>query len=167
MTVEQREAYWKYQARRHETAWKQKAGDLTPEQVDALRAQAVELETLKRERMTDQERAVAEAVDRARVEARAEIASELVDAKIEAAATGRLSDEQLSALLESIDKSKYLTDEGKVDAGKVTALIDRLAPEGSQPRRFPDLGQGRRDHKPPSSVATGRELFEARKSKAS
>ncbi len=174
MSVEQREAYWKHQARKHEQAWKDKAGDLTPEQVDQLRQAAAELEQFKRQNLSDQERAIADARDQAaaeaREQARREIGGELVAARIEAAAAGRLTGEQLEALVDSIDRTKYLADDGKVDADKVKALVDRLAPpagDNDKHRRFPDLGQGRRESKPATSVAAGRELFEARRSKAS
>lgn len=171
MTVEQREAYWKHQARKHEQAWKDKAGDLTPEKIEQLRTAEAELERLRREQMGDHERAIAEAREQAAVEARdaarREIGGELVAARIEAAAAGRLNAEQLEALVDSIDRTKYLTDDGKVDADKVKALVDRLAPEAPPSSRFPDLGQGRREQKPASSVAAGRELFEARRPKAS
>jgi hypothetical protein len=40
-----------------------------------------------------------------------------------------MTDKQRDALLEGLDATKYLTDDGEVDTDKVTALIDGIAPK--------------------------------------
>lgn len=104
---------------------------------------AKELEELRKQAMSDQERAVAEAQAAGRAEALSEVASEIVDARIEAAAAGRMQETQLATLLEGLDRTRFLTGDGKVDLAKVQAFVDGIAPaaEPGDPE-FPDLGQG-------------------------
>lgn len=139
-TVEQLEAElekWKTQSRKHE------------ERAKANAVAATELEKVKRSAMTETEKAVAEAKDAGRAEARAEIGRELVAAKLEAVAAGRLDEDQLAAAVEHLDLASFLDADHKVDAKKVGEFIDRLAPkqeEGTQATRTRarDLGQGAR-----------------------
>jgi|SRR5690606_37881184 len=101
-----------------------------------------ELEKLRREAMSDQERAVAEARDAGRAEALREMAGRLVDAEIRSAAVGRPLN--VDALLANVDRSKFLTEDGDVDREAVTAWLDQLAPAQTEPRLASDLGQGTR-----------------------
>lgn len=106
---------------------------------------AKELEEFRRQSMTDQERAVAEAVDHARKSVMTEMAGRLVDAEVRAAAAGRNLD--VDALLEGLDRGRFVTDAGEPDRDAVTAWVDRIAPAPQeQPQSiapaWPDLGQG-------------------------
>lgn len=148
---------WKAQSRRHE------------ERAKANSAAARELDELKRSQMNDQEKAVQTARDETRTEVLREVGSKLVDAKIEAASTGRLSDEQRKALLENLDRGRFLTDDGDVDTDKVTAFVDSIAPANGQGTSTPpannglnDMGQGRRGGNTTPSVATGAERYAQR-----
>jgi signal recognition particle GTPase len=127
---------WKATSRKHE------------ERAKANAAAAKELEELKRSMMSDQEKAVAEARETARAETLREVAAERVDSKIEAAFVGR--DVDVEALLEGLDRSKFLTAEGEPDTVAIAAWRDRIAPEREEPTPpkpdgFPDLGQGNRN----------------------
>ena len=111
---------------------------------------AKELEKVRRQAMSDQERAVAEAVDAARADAVAEttrrLGVRLVDAELRAAAAGRLSGEQLDTLAAGLNVASFLTETGDVDRDAVRRFVNGLAPEAAAPAAapFPDLGQGAR-----------------------
>lgn len=111
-------------------------------------AAARELERLRRETMTDTERAVAEAVAAAKAETAAEVTNRmggrLVIAEIRGAVAGRLSPEAVGALTERLDLSTFLTDDGEVDGAAVQAFAAQIAPDVQAPPTFPDLGQGAR-----------------------
>lgn len=167
MTVEQQAAYWKHQSRRHEDRVKAYGG-LTPEQLAELRTKAERADALDFELMSDKDKAVSEAAQNARWAAEAEIMPRLVDAEFRAAAAGRIEPDKLATILEPLDKSRFLTDNGDVDTDKVNAFVDGIAPDrGTEPppRRGPSpAGHGRRDSSatPGQSVASGRELYRSR-----
>lgn len=141
---------------------------LTPEQIkgrleasrkweDRAKANAKaakDLEEVRRQSMTEQEQAVAEAVAAARAATLAEVGAELVDAEVTAAAAkltagGRTVD--ADALLEGIDRARFLGEDGKPDSAAIATWLDRVAPKAAeQPKEqqpapaFPDLGQGNR-----------------------
>lgn len=119
--------YWKARARENEQRAK------TARQ---------ELEQLKREAMTDSERAVAEARDAARAEVLAEVNGRLVDAEVRTAAAGRPVN--VDALLDGLDRSRFVDDAGEVDRQALTSWLDQLAPVQQQPAQLPDMGQGAR-----------------------
>ncbi len=122
---------WKSLARKHEARAKENAE--ARKELDAVRAES----------MTEQEKAVAEAVAAARAEVLAEVGAHLVDAEVKAAATGRGID--VEALLDGLDRKRFLGEDGKPDVEAITQWIERLSPkqEKNEPR-FPDLGQGQR-----------------------
>jgi hypothetical protein len=109
-------------------------------------AAAKELGRVRREAMSEQERAVSEAVERARAETAAEVTirlgGRLVDAAIRLAVGDRLGADQVTALLERVDLSSFLTETGDVDTGSVTRWAESIAPESKPSTAFPDLGQG-------------------------
>ena len=90
--------------------------------------------------MDETQRAIAAAADKARAATIGEYGSRLVTAEFRAASEGRLSADDLDAV--GVDLTRYLTETGEVDAAKVKAAADRLAPaKGPAPV---DLGQGAR-----------------------
>lgn len=105
---------------------------------------AAELEELRKTAMTDQERAVAEAKAQGLAEGVRSASSKVVEAEVRAAAKGRVAD--VDALVEVLDPSKFLTDDGEVDRDAINAWVDRFAPQGEQRTKdgFPDLAQGTR-----------------------
>lgn len=140
MTGDQREAYWKHQARKHEAVAKSRAD------YDEVKKQAAEAEKLRKERETDTEKQIREAGEKAAAEERARNAPRLVRAEFKAAAGGRIDSERLGELLEDLDLSKFLTDKGEVDEAKVAKRVEAWAPksDGEKKKKVPDLGQGRR-----------------------
>ena len=121
---------WKAQARKHE------------ERAKANAAAAKELEQVRLSSMSEQEQAVEKARIEARAEAIAEVNAQLVDARLEAAAAGRLAPEQLAALLTGINRASFLNDDGTVNGDAISAFVDGIAPASGT--SFPDLGQGAR-----------------------
>jgi hypothetical protein len=135
---------WKTQARKHE------------DRAKAHQAAAKELEQVKAASMSEQERAVAQAVAEARQQTLAEVGSHLAAAEVRVAAAGRLDDDQLVTLLDSIDLPKFLNEDGSVDTDKVNALVDGIAPKAPDtPNVFEqvDLGQGSRNGNSPQHMA--------------
>ena len=160
MNDKQAAAYWKHQSRKHENTAKAR-GDY-----DDLKKQAGEAATLRKERETENEKAVREAGEKATAEERKKTAPRLVSAEFRAAAKGVLSAEQTTALLEDLDLTKYLTDTGEVDVQRVEKKVAAFAPakdDDAKKRKFPDLGQGKRASKPAAGVSSGREMYEARR----
>jgi hypothetical protein len=164
MNVEQREAYWKDKARKHED--RNKAfGKLTPEELADLRSKAEKHDELELELGTEADKKAAEARKAASAEADARYQPLLVQAKFEAAAAGRIEPEKLATILEPLDLSKFLTTDGTPDADKVRAYVDGIAPAMGTPpppRTGPSSnGMGNRGKSTPGvgSVAAGRDLY--------
>lgn len=110
---------------------------------------AKELDRVRRESMNDAEKAAATAREEAKAEVLRTYGGKLARAEVRAAAAGRIDDEQLDAVLEHLDLTAFLDDEGDVIASEVSKFVDRLAPKSDDgnsnaPRRARDLGQGAR-----------------------
>ena len=120
---------WKTHARKHE------------ERAKANSDAAKELAELKKQSMSEQEKAVDQAKAEARAAALAEFGGKVAAAEVRAAAAGRLSTDQINALLENLNVARFLDDSGEVDRSKVDAFIDGIAPK-SENGRVPNLGQG-------------------------
>ena len=101
-----------------------------------------ELEQLRKASMTDTEKAITEAKAAARAEVLAEVGASLVDAEVRAATMGRQLD--ADALLDGLNRSRFLGDDGKPDRAAITEWLDRLAPKGEVKRTATDTGQGAR-----------------------
>lgn len=118
---------------------------------------AEELEKLRVAAMSEQERAIAEARIEGRTAAIHELGTRLVDAEIRAVASGRLTAGQMKILLQGLNRSAFLTDDGAVDEKAVKDFVEGIAPapaeqQGPPPDpRFPDFGQGQRGPSPASN----------------
>jgi phosphoglycolate phosphatase-like HAD superfamily hydrolase len=137
MTDKQAAAYWKFQSRKHEKTAKDR-GDY-----DDLKKRAAEADKLRKERETENEKALREAREAASAEG-AELAAgqRLVGLLV---ARGKTEDEA-DEILEDLNLARYVKD-GRPDRDAIAKAVERLAPpakEGDK-RKFPDLGQGRRD----------------------
>lgn len=111
------------------TAELEKWKSLARKQEDRAKANAAaakELEALKRSAMSEQEQAVAQAVDQARAETLRQVGAQLVAAEVRVAAAGRAAD--VDALIEAIDVTKFLDDTGQVDREAIAAWVERIAP---------------------------------------
>jgi hypothetical protein len=122
---------------------------MTPEEAKAAKDRADQLE---HDLASDSEKAVAEARKDERAKANSEATPRVVRAEFKAAAKGVLSGDQLTALLEDLDLSKYVTDTGDVDEEKVSKKVAAFAPAGNNGRPPRPLGQGTR---PPSETKPG------------
>jgi hypothetical protein len=168
MSGEQREAYWKHYARRHEDRVKQ-FGDLTPEQLKELREKAERHDALEAELATDAEKRAKQAADEADAKARAEMQPQLIAAKLEtAAALAGVAEADLQAAVEFVDPTKFLDANGKVDADKVKTFVDKIKPatgNGKNPPKGPTVvGHGAGGPAtPPAGSAKEKGLAEARR----
>lgn len=110
----------------------------------AAKAANAELEKLRKLTMSETEKAIAEAKASARAELMAEVGAERVENAVRAATAGRNVD--ADALLDGLDRARFLTDDGKPDTQKITEWVDRIAPKGQTPPKpaAKDIGQGAR-----------------------
>lgn len=95
---------------------------------------AKKLEALEAERMTDNEKAIAEAVKRGRQEALSSFSAQLAEAKLRAAAAGKVAD--VDAFVDLVDLGKFVTPDG-VNEEAITAAVERfikVAPAQTQPK---------------------------------
>lgn len=179
MTAPQREAYWRSHARKHEDRVKAMSD------YEELRATKEKYDALVTASQTEQERAVAEARRQGHAEAMQQAGGRLVEAYVRAAAAGRLDEQRVNALLEGMDRTRFLDQQtGEVAADRVTTFVHALAPApqpaepaaGSQQTppqpatppapapltSGPDFGQGRQQSSRPTGLAAGRELARQR-----
>lgn len=130
-----------------ETDWQAEAEKfkaLARKHEDRAKANATaksELEQLRQQSMNDTDKAIDIARKEARAEVLREVGGKVVDAEVRAAVAGR--DIDADALLEGLDRSRFIGDDGDPDRDAITAWVDRIAPAPSEPG-FPDLSQGAR-----------------------
>lgn len=118
------------------SAWKKRIADAKS---DAAKAKAEaakyhrELEKLRTDALSDNERAVAIARAEGITEGTKAGAARLVDAEVRAAAAGRNVD--VKALLEGLDRSRFIDDDGEPNTDRIARWVDRIAPvqEQTQP----------------------------------
>lgn len=120
---------------------------------DQVKAEAEQLRALAQ---TEQDKAAAKAREEALAEANGKAVPRVVRAEFKAAAKGVLDKEQLDALLEDVDLTKYAGSDGEPDEEKIARKIAAFAPkkDDQQQQRPRDLGQGQR----PGVNQTAREL---------
>lgn len=135
------EVDWKALARK----WEQRAKE--------NRRAAEELEKLRQERMTEAEKAVAEAERRARAEAAREYGARLARAEFRAlaAAKGLNID---SDIFDLVDTTKFVGDDGEIDEAAIKAAVAKLAKLAPKPGGTSggDFTGGNRGGAPPKSV---------------
>lgn len=106
---------------------------------------AKELEEFRQQSMTETEKAIEQARSEGRREALTETGQKVAAAELRAAAKGRMTDDQLSTLLDGLDLARFVNDEGDVDSDALGKFVDGIAPkpiDGTAP--VLDLGQGAR-----------------------
>lgn len=126
---------WKSLARKHE------------ERAKANAHATKELEQLRQQSMSDADKAIAAARAEAEADANRRWGVRLVDERLRNAAAGRPVD--VDALLEGVDRTRFLGDDGEPDTDAIAAWMDRVAPrppepEPGMPTSSLDLGQGTR-----------------------
>ena len=150
---------------------------MSDDEIAELKRKAERADELERERMSDQEKAVAEAKDAARKEAeekvRAEYLPKLQEANLRAIAATVLSEDQLESWISTVDMSKFVDEQGTVNTdevmGRLTAMFGDSDARGGDRRKnggHPDWGHSRTNgggvH---SGVEAGRELYKSRYNK--
>jgi hypothetical protein len=187
MSAEQQLAYWKHKARVHEDRHKAMSD------YDELKQTAEKYQQLVAASQTEHERAVAEAHRQGRVEALTEAGTQLVDQWLRVAIGDRLPKESVDALLEPLDRKRFLNQSGAVDTDRVYAYAASVAPAAPQqqqgqqqpagqgtgqqpvqqpqplvpaPPRAPDFGQGQPTSPPRNPLEAGRERARARFAKS-
>jgi len=145
-TVEQLQAELakiRAEARKHEQRAK-----TNEEKAKAASSAAQELERLKRDQMSEHEKAVAAAKAEGVSEAKRQFAGPMVAMALRAAAAGRLPDEVVDRLAATVNADIFLTDDGNVNMDAVSEFVNGLVPAAEEPKvdaRFPELaGQGAR-----------------------
>lgn len=158
-------AYWRHQARKHESRANAAAD------YDTIKA---ELDRLKAEKQTPDEKAAEEARTRAeaaaRADERAKLAPRLVAAEFKAVGAGKIPSAQLQSLITGAHAPNFLTPDGEVDTDKVAEFLEPFFADGDDEdsngkKTWPDMGQGRRSDKKSSGVGVGRDLYADRHSK--
>lgn len=97
---------------------------------------AAELERIKRESMSELERAVADARAQAKAEAMAEFGATLVEAEFRAAAAGRMDADALEVIVGGLNLTKFVED-GKVNRDEVARYVDSIAPAKTNEEQQP------------------------------
>lgn len=108
-----------------------------------LKTKAARADALEADLGTESEKAAKKAAADERAKANGEFIPRVVKAEFKAAAKGVLTPEQLTALLEDRDLTKYVDSKGEPDEDKIEKLVKAFAPAagtGTPPR---GLGQGK------------------------
>jgi hypothetical protein len=128
MNADQREAYWKYHARQWETRAKER------NDYDAVKAKAEQYDQFVASQATEQEKAIAAARAEGERSATGRAAVVLVDAHVRAGLQQRLQPHQVEALASNLNHQHFLGADGlTVDAAKVAAFVDTVAPQVAAP----------------------------------
>jgi hypothetical protein len=138
------ETDWKAEAEK----WKQaarKAQDHAKTNATAVK----ELEQLRQQSMSEQEKSIAQARAEGLQEGYAAGAAEIAAEAVRAAASGRMTDQQIEALITRTNLASFIGDDAQVDRAAIRVFVDDIAPkpddEDKETRQgFPDLGQGAR-----------------------
>jgi len=96
---------------------------------DQLKATAEQYQQLVTASQSEHERAVAEARRQGHASALAEAGGQLVEQWLRAAAVGRIPEEGVNALLQGLDRSRFLNPQGGVDTDKVWQFVSSVAPQ--------------------------------------
>lgn len=150
-------AYDAFHGRKHEqraTEYREAAGGKTAAEVKAA---FDELATLKQASLTDGERAVETAKAEGRREASLAIAPQMFDV-----ALAHVDEDRRAVLIDTIDLSKVIKEDGTVDTAKVKTIADSLAPADKGPGGGRhDFGAGRRGGAVKSGVGAGVDMYQS------
>ena len=110
---------------------------------DAMKAKAARLDDLEKASATDLEKAVAAAKDETRAEVARGFGEKLVRGVMKAQLEQSMKPADAAAILDDLNLSKFVSDDGEIDEDAITKTVARLAPRGRM-----DLGQGSRGEGP-------------------
>ena len=146
MTAQEQAAYWKH----HSRTWESRAkamGDY-----DELKAKAAELDKVRAEQMTEQEKAVTAAKAEGRSEATREANEQAAKAILRAALGARdVPADTIEKHARFVNVAEFIGDGGLDDEALVEYAISLAGSPAAQP--VPDMGQGRRGEGPKTSEA--------------
>lgn len=108
-----------------------------------------ELESFKKKNMDESEMLFHETSQKARSEAISQFGGKLVKAEFKAAAAGRMSETQLNSLLDNVNVSKFMNDDGDIDEKAISDFVDSIVPKVEdvkkpEQKNLFDMGQGAR-----------------------
>lgn len=140
MTPEQSAAYWRHETKKQERIVKETQADLKKAKDD--------LDEIRREKLTEQERAVEDAKQEGRTEGEASVhaANQRAFAIYELRLRG-LSEEEAGEMVELLDLSKLTREDGAIDGDRLDSLAQRStvrSPGGSRGRGFGYAPDGNR-----------------------
>jgi len=154
MTPEERIAFEEGAKRKAQDKLKAFGGK-TPDDVAKLEQ---ELEALRKEKLTEQERAIEDARAQALSEAGAASAAQTVDAVLKVALRGRTAD---AAAVLGLDRASFITD-GVADTDAIEKWVEENSAASGEKRPPVRIGQGDHEHLKVSDRATGEAEAEKR-----
>lgn len=138
MTVEQREAYWRHETKKQERIVKETKSE--------MKSLSDSLDEVRREKLSDQERAIEDAKQEGRAEADVSAhAAHLAAVAVYEFRLRGLSAEEAGDVVEVLDLSKITLDDGSLDSDRLDSLAQRgnvPPPGGSRGRGFGNLPDG-------------------------
>lgn len=138
-------------------------GDAGKKALDAMKAERNEatkrakqlereLAQVRQASMTDAEKAVAEAEARGRSQAVADYGKRLVRSEFAAEAARRNPEFDTATVLDFLDLSRLVGDDGEPDTKAIRAAVERVVPGATRPGG--DVGQGPRGNEQPQDMNT-------------
>lgn len=143
MTPEQQAAYYRHQARKHEDRNKEWQRTLDGKTAEEIKAEREELEKLRAKERTEAENAVEDAKKSTKAEVIKEFGTKLVAAEFKAVLS-HVDEDRRGQIIENLDLSKFISDNGDVDTDKVKSAAAALAPADTGAGGNRDFGAGRR-----------------------
>lgn len=119
MTDAQRAAYWQFYARKHEDMVKAYGG-LTPQQLGEMRT---ELDSLRSDKLSADEKALKAARDEAVSTVTAEYLPKLQAAEVKAIAADVLKGDQLTSFMSIMNPAAFVGENGQIDESKVMGAL--------------------------------------------
>lgn len=164
MTTEQQLAYWKHQSRKHESNYKNLGN------VDELKTKAQKWDEANppKPAANEQDDKSGQPLDvdalrkQIALEIKMEAAPELVRTQFSTLIGDRVPADRLNGILEDLDTTKYVKQDGSLDVDRIKSKAELLAPaesSSSQRRTTTRTHQGNRERQNGSSVQAGKDLF--------
>lgn len=152
-------AYWQHQARKHEDRNKEWQKTLDGKTAAEVAAERAELAKLKLDGLSDSEKAVETAKGEGRREASLAVAPQMFDVALQ-----HVDEDRRKVLIDSLDLSKVIKEDGTIDTDKVTSIAKTLAPPATGVD--PDYGNGKRPPRTTGGVGAGRDRYRERHNKS-
>ena len=158
MKPEEQAAYWRFQARKHENAYK--GLDL-----DALKAKAAAHDAAEAAKLTPSEQAIREAKEAGKAEAAVEANRKTATAilRVSLQTRGKTA-EAVESIIAATNPDSFIAN-GDVDTDKVAAYADQFT-TGTTGVTATGMGQGNQSNRTKSTgVAAGRDMFASKRPK--